>query len=152
MVDLNGARVLIVSARYYEAIVTEAEAGARAALDAAGCAVDVVEAPGAFDLPGAGAAAYRAGAAYDAYIALGCVIRGETSHYDHVCDAVAKGIMDLTIDPGLIVGFGVLTVENQAQAWARARRDGKDKGGEAARAVLAMLGLRRADFKTEAAA
>ncbi len=142
------SRVLIVTARYYADIVDALEAGARAALEAAGCAVDVLEAPGAFEIPSAIARADAATARYDGYVALGCVIRGETSHYDHICTECARAVMDLTLGRGvatnkpLAIGFGVLTVENEAQAWARARADEKDKGGEAARACLAMIELR----------
>lgn len=137
----DGARILIVAARYYEAIVDDLVAGARAALAAAGAECEVVDIPGAFEAPGAIAFAAQSGA-YDGYIALGCVIRGETSHYDYVCGESARGLMDLAIQDGLPIGYGILTVENAAQAAERASPRGRDKGGEAARACLAMLALR----------
>ncbi len=133
------APVLIVAARYYRDITDELEAGAMAALSAAGVGVERCEAPGAFEIPGLIAAAARGPMRFAGFVALGCVIRGETSHYDYVCGECARGLMDLSIGEGLAIGFGVLTVENPAQAWVRARREEKDKGGEAARACLAMM-------------
>jgi 6,7-dimethyl-8-ribityllumazine synthase len=135
------ANVLIVEARFYEDLLDELGAGARAALDAAGASYETVAVPGALELPGAIAIAVKTGR-YDGYVALGCVIRGETSHYDIVANQSARALMDLTID-GLAVGNGILTVDTEDQAWARARRDGHDKGGVAARAALAMIALRQ---------
>jgi 6,7-dimethyl-8-ribityllumazine synthase len=86
---------------------------------------------------------FSLGGGWDGYVALGCVIRGETSHYDLVCEECARGVQTLVIDRGLAVGFGVLTVENEDQAWVRARPAEMDKGGEAARACLEMIALRR---------
>ena len=143
-VDAPAPRILVVTSRYYAEIAAELEAGARRALDAAGAAVDMVEAPGAFEIPAMIAHTARSHSGYDGYLALGCVIRGETTHYDYVCGETARALMDLTITPGLAIGFGVLTVENQEQAWARARTNEKDKGGEAARACLAMIAHIRA--------
>jgi 6,7-dimethyl-8-ribityllumazine synthase len=134
-------RVLLVLAPYYEDVAAALEEGARRALDVAGVAVDKLEVPGAFEIPAAIAAA-RAGG-YAGYVALGCVIRGETSHYDHVCEECARGLMELAVRDGLAIGFGVLTVEDHAQAIERARVDGRDKGGEAARAALAMIAVQR---------
>jgi 6,7-dimethyl-8-ribityllumazine synthase len=131
---------LLVVAPYYADIAAELERGARAALAASGAGVDRVEVPGAFEIPAAIAIAARAGG-HAGYVALGCVIRGETSHYDHVCSECARGLMELTIREGLAIGFGVLTVETYEQALERARVDGRDKGGEAARAALAMIAL-----------
>ena len=108
----------------------------------------MVTVPGAFELPAAIALAYEgghrpAGVRYDGFVALGCVIRGETTHYDYVCSESARGLMDLSVNKGLPIGYGVLTVEDEAQAWARARVSEGDKGGFAARACLDMIGLRR---------
>jgi 6,7-dimethyl-8-ribityllumazine synthase len=139
MADESG-RILLVIAPYYEDIAAELERGARRALAASGYAVDRLEVPGAFEIPAAIAAAAR-GRGYAGYVALGCVIRGETSHYDHVCQECARGLMALATRDGLAVGFGVLTVESHAQALERARVDGRDKGGEAARAALAMIAV-----------
>jgi 6,7-dimethyl-8-ribityllumazine synthase len=135
-------RVLLVVAPYYQEISVALETGARLTLEAAGVEVEKAEVPGAFEIPGAIAAAARTGN-YAGFVALGCVIRGETSHYDHVCAECARGIMELTLRKDLVVGFGVLTVENYEQAVARAAVDQGDKGGEAARAALAMIAIRR---------
>ncbi|MGH6967967.1 MAG: 6,7-dimethyl-8-ribityllumazine synthase [Stellaceae bacterium] len=132
--------VLIVEARYYAHISDVLLKGAEAALDEAGARYDRVTVPGAFEIPAAIALAART-RKYDGYVALGCVIRGETTHYDHVCHECARGIQNLAL-AGHIIGFGVLTVENVDQAFARARVDEKNKGGEAVRACLAMIGLR----------
>ena len=130
--------LLIVEARFYEALADALLDGAQAALAAAGATADVVTVPGALEIPGAvGLAADH----YDGFVALGCVIRGETYHFELVSNESARGLMALTLD-GLAIGNGILTVENEAQAWARARRSEKDKGGEAAKAALAMIALR----------
>lgn len=133
-------RVLIVEARFYDALADALLDGARAALDAAGATHETITVPGALEVPGAIALAEAAGG-FDAYVALGTVIRGETFHFEVVASESARGLMALTLD-GLAIGNGILTVENEAQAWARARRSEKDKGGEAARAALAMARLR----------
>lgn len=133
--------VLIVEARYYAHVSDALLKGAEAALDDAGVRYDRVTVPGAFEIPAAIALAARA-RKYDGYVALGCVIRGETSHYDLVCEECARGIQDLAL-AGHAIGFGVLTVENVDQAFARARIDKKNKGGEAVRACLAMIALRQ---------
>jgi len=133
--------VLIVEARYYAHVSDALLKGAEAALDNAGIRYDCITVPGAFEIPAAIALAARA-RRYDGYIALGCVIRGETSHYDLGCHECALGIQDLAL-AGHAIGFGVLTVENVDQAFARARVDEKDKGGEAVRACLAMIALRQ---------
>jgi 6,7-dimethyl-8-ribityllumazine synthase len=105
--------------------------------------------PGAFEIPAAirfaDAAADRGALStrYDGYVALGCVIRGETTHYDHVCGECARGLQDIAIRHELAIGFGILTCENEAQALARASVDKRNKGGEAARACLAMIALKR---------
>lgn len=130
--------VLIVEARFYADLADALIAGARSALDAGGATHETVTVPGALELPGAIAMAAETGR-FDAYVALGCVIRGETYHFEIVANESARGIMALTLD-GLAVGNGVLTVEDEAQALSRARD--RDKGGDAARAALAMAGLR----------
>lgn len=132
------ARILIVEARFYADLNDRLLAGAKAALK--GHEVEVVTVPGALEIPAAIALADRT-EAYDAYVALGIVIRGETYHFEIVAGESARGIMALTLD-GLAIGNGILTVENEAQAMARADAEQKDKGGEAARAALAMLALR----------
>ncbi|MEM7766784.1 MAG: 6,7-dimethyl-8-ribityllumazine synthase [Pseudomonadota bacterium] len=136
------ARVLIATSRYYEKISLELEAGAQAALDEAGCKTETIEVPGAFEVPGVIAMAADS-ARWDGYLALGCVIRGETSHYDYVCGESARGLMDLAVQRRLAIGYGILTVENQDQAWARADRGQKNKGRDAAEACLAMLEFRK---------
>ena len=134
-------QILIVEARYYAHIANELLRGAQAALDSGGAEYDKIEVPGCFEIPAAISLAAAAGK-YDGFVALGCVIRGETSHYDLIRTECARGIQDLALK-GLAVGFGVLTVENERQAMARARKDKKDKGGEAARACLAMIALKQ---------
>ena len=132
------ARLLIVEARFYDHLGDLLLAGAKAALS--GHEVDVVTVPGALEIPAAIALAAEAGR-YDGFVALGVVIRGETYHFEIVAGESARGIMALTLD-GLAIGNGILTVENEAQALARARPDEKDKGGEAAKAALAMMALK----------
>ncbi|MGE0095864.1 MAG: 6,7-dimethyl-8-ribityllumazine synthase [Alphaproteobacteria bacterium] len=135
-------RILIVEARYYEAIADEMARGAIAALESAGAAFERITVPGAFEIPAAVQMAVQTGS-YNGYVALGCVIRGETTHYDYVCGESARGLQDLAIRHAIAVGYGIITVENEAQAWDRARVDRQDKGGGAARACLDMLALRR---------
>jgi 6,7-dimethyl-8-ribityllumazine synthase len=140
--------ILIVEAPYYHDIANELRAGAVAALDAAGASYEVVTVPGAFEIPAAIALAAGLHSpvvrAFDGYVALGCVIRGETTHYDYVCTESARGLQDLSLHHGLAIGFGILTVENDAQAWARASRTKKNKGAEAVKAALAMIALKHA--------
>lgn len=134
------SHLLIVEARFYDAIADAQLEGAAAAITAAGGTYDVLTVPGALEIPAAIAFADAAGT-YDGYVALGCVIRGETYHFEVVAGESARAIMALTLD-GLAIGNGILTVENEAQAWARARRSEKDKGGEAAKAALAMIAVK----------
>jgi 6,7-dimethyl-8-ribityllumazine synthase len=141
--SLDKPHILIVEARYYESIADALLNGATRALEAAGVQWTKVTVPGAFEIPAAIEYAIRGGRKYDGYLALGCVIRGETTHYDYVCGESARGLMDMSLRYGLAVGFGILTVENEAQAWARADTAKKDKGGEAARACLSMLSIKR---------
>ncbi|MEY2884287.1 MAG: hypothetical protein RL490_2011 [Pseudomonadota bacterium] len=132
--------ILIVEARFYTHIADMALDGVKAALAAAGATHDIITVPGALEVPAAIAFADASGA-YDGYVALGCVIRGETYHFEVVAGESARAIMALTLD-GLAIGNGILTVENEAQALARADRTQKDKGGEAAKAALAMVALK----------
>lgn len=134
--------ILVAVAPYYKHITDALLKGVARTLADAGATHEVVEVAGAFELPFAIAAAHDAGG-YDGYITLGCVIRGETSHYDLICNEVARAVQNLATDGGLVIGFGLLTVENEAQALVRADPDGKDKGGEAARACLMNLALAR---------
>jgi 6,7-dimethyl-8-ribityllumazine synthase len=137
-----GARVLVVEARFYARINDLLLAGARTALDAAGAAVEHVVVPGALEIPPAIALAHAAGR-FDAYVALGCVIRGETTHYDLVAGESCRGIMELGIRERAAIGNGILTVENEAQALVRADPRQQDKGGGAALAALSLLLWRR---------
>ncbi len=134
---------LIVEARFYADLADAQADGAMAALDAAGASYERVTVPGALEIPAAIAFAHTGKTHFDGYVALGCVIRGETSHYDTVCNESARGIMDLTLAENLAIGNGILTVENEEQAWARADKNRKDKGGGAANAALAMATLRK---------
>ena len=135
------ARLLIVEARFYADMCDELAKGAIAALERSGATWDRIAVPGALEVPGAIAMA-EASRRYDGYVALGCVLRGETTHYEIVCGESARGLMDLTLK-GLCIGNGILTCENEAQAWARARVAEMDKGGGAAEAALAMIRLAR---------
>lgn len=137
-----GVRLLLVVAPYYRDIADLLQRGAESASVEAEATLDRVFVPGAFEIPGAIAMAARK-KAYDGFVALGCVVRGETSHYDYVCGESARGLMDLTVREGLAIGYGILTVENIEQAQARADPARGDKGGEAVRAALAMAALRR---------
>jgi 6,7-dimethyl-8-ribityllumazine synthase len=143
----KGARLLIVEARFYDDIADALLEGAKRALSAAGATVDIVSVPGALEIPTAIAIAFDAAKAkrkpYDGAVALGCVIRGETSHYDIVATESARALIDLSVTLRLPIGNGILTVDTDEQAWARARVSGEDKGGGAAKAALALAGLRQ---------
>jgi 6,7-dimethyl-8-ribityllumazine synthase len=134
------AHILIVEARFYEHLNDLLLAGARAAIDEAGHTHETLTVPGALEVPAAIALADESGD-FHAFVALGVVIRGETYHFEVVCNESARGIMDLSLT-GLAIGNGILTVENEAQALARADPAQLDKGGGAAAAALAMLALR----------
>ena len=134
------ARLLIVEARFYEHLGDLLLEGARAAIEAEGHSHETITVPGALEVPGAVALAAETGR-YDGFVALGVVIRGETYHFEIVAGESARGLMALSMD-GLAIGNGILTVENEAQALTRARPDEKDKGGEAAKAALAMMKLK----------
>lgn len=142
LVKVPGARLLLVVAPYYRAISDHLVAGARAAAAAADATTEHIVVPGAFEIPGAIAHAAR-GKQYDGFVGLGCVVRGETSHYDYVCGESARGLMDLSVRKRLCIGYGILTVESLTQAEERADPRRGDKGGEATRACLAMIALKR---------
>ena len=143
----SALHLLIVEARFYEDIADELLSGAVNALDSAGATHDRISVPGALEIPAAIAMALYAsednGVEYDGFVALGCVIRGETSHYDIVAGESARALMDLAIDECIAVGNGIITCENGEQAWARARVSEKNKGGGAAEAALEMIRVRR---------
>ena len=134
------ARFLIVEARFYDHLNAMLIEGASAALKGAGHQVDVITVPGALEIPGAISLAEQSGE-YEGYVGIGVVIRGETYHFEIVAGESARGIMALTMD-GIAIGNGILTVENEAQALVRADPKQKDKGGEAAKAALALLALK----------
>ncbi len=146
-VEIDGARVLVVEARFYDKYADELLAGALAVLEEAGCRVDVVTVPGALEIPSAIVIGLRAADEavdpYEAVVALGTVIRGETGHYDIVAGESSRALMDLSVAFALPLGNGILTVENEAQAWARANRADMNKGGGAAEAALAVLRYKR---------
>jgi len=135
--------ILLVEAPYYAHISAELRRGAERALAAVGATHESIEVPGAFEIPAAVGIAARANERFDGFVTLGCVIRGETTHYDHICAESARGLQDLAVRHGLAIGYGILTVENEAQALARASPEGRDKGGEAVRACLAIVELKR---------
>jgi 6,7-dimethyl-8-ribityllumazine synthase len=134
------ARVLIVEARFYDHLNDMLVTGAKAAIEDAGHQAEIVTVPGALEVPGAIALAAETGR-YDAFVALGVVIRGETYHFEIVSNESARGVMALTMD-GIAIGNGILTTENEAQAIVRADPEQLDKGGGAAKAALAMLALK----------
>jgi 6,7-dimethyl-8-ribityllumazine synthase len=145
--DGKGARILVVEARFYDAIADALLAGAMKALKEAQAEVDCISVPGSLEIPTAIAiaadAARRRRRPYDGAVALGCVIRGETIHFEIVSHQSARGLMELSVARGLPIGNGIITVENEAQAFARARMDEQDKGGDAARAALALVTLKQ---------
>ena len=145
--DISGARALIVEARFYDDIQDAMLEGAIAELKAAGLTYDVITVPGSLEIPATIAMAIEAGEKngkpYDAAIALGCVIRGETIHFEIVSMESSRGLMDLAIAKKFPIGNGIITVNTEAQAWARARASELNKGGDAARAALAMLRIKR---------
>ena len=142
-----GARVLVVEARFYDDIADELLRGARHAVEAAQATVDVLTVDGALEIPATVAialdAAEKAGRPYDAVVALGCVIRGETGHYDIVAGESARALMDLSVERRIPLANGILTVENDEQAWTRARVSELNKGGGAVEAALAVLRIKR---------
>lgn len=145
----DAPHVMIVEARFYQDIADELARGALAELEKSGATHERFAVPGAYEIPAAIQFAVRAMDFYsgrrrfDGYIALGCVIRGETTHYDYVCQESARGLQELALRHTLAIGNGILTVENREQAWARASVSVKNKGGLAARACLDMVELKR---------
>ena len=141
--------LLIVESRYYEDVAAELLSGANAELEAAGATSERIEVPGAFEIPAAIRMAirsmdfYAGRRRYDGYIALGCVIRGETSHFDYICMESARKLQDLAVNYTLALGYGILTCETHDQAMERAAVDRKNKGGDAARACLSMIGVKQ---------
>ena len=145
--DVSGARALIVEARFYDDILDALLEGAIAELKAAGVSYEIITVPGALEIPAAIAMAIEAGEKngrpYDAAVALGCVIRGETIHFEIVSMESSRGLMDLAVNERFPLGNGILTVNTEEQAWARARVSEDNKGADAARAALAMLRIKR---------
>ncbi len=145
--DITGARVVIVEARFYDEIQDALLAGAKAELDAAGVTYDILSVPGALEIPAAVSialdAAKKNGRPYDGAIALGCVIRGETFHFEIVSMESARGLTDIAVTRSLPLGNGIITVNTEEQALARARATDLDKGGDAARAALTMIRIKR---------
>lgn len=143
----KGARVLVVEARFYDDIADALLAGALNALKEAGAEADVVSVPGSLEIPTAIAlaldAAQRKRRAYDGAVALGCVIRGDTIHFEIVSHQSARGLMELSVARKVPIGNGIITVDTELQAWARARVTEQDKGGDAARAALALIALQQ---------
>ena len=133
------ARFLVIEARFYDHLNDMLIAGAKAALSEAGHDAEVLTVPGALEIPGAIALAHESGT-YDGFVAIGVVIRGETYHFEIVAGESARGVLALTMD-GIAIGNGILTVENEAQALVRADPQQKNKGGEAAKAAIALLEL-----------
>jgi 6,7-dimethyl-8-ribityllumazine synthase len=145
--NVKGARVVIVEARFYDDIADALLAGAMKALKEAGAEADCISVPGSLEIPTAIAiaadAAQRRRRPYDGAVALGCVIRGDTIHFEIVSHQSARGLMELSVERRLPIGNGIITVDTEAQAWVRARVEEQDKGGDAARAALALIGLKR---------
>jgi 6,7-dimethyl-8-ribityllumazine synthase len=135
-------RILIVEGRFYSDLSDELLKGAKLALAAQDADYEVITVPGALEIPAVVAIAEDSGG-YDGYVALGVVIRGETHHFDIVANESARGLMDLAIAERLAIGNGILTVEDEDQAWARARVSDGDKGGGAAKACLEMIAIKR---------
>lgn len=147
-VSTNSKTVLVIEARYYDQIADNMVVGATAVIEAAGLTIERMSVPGTFEIPAACEMAIQAGLAdphqkYAGILALGCVIRGQTDHYDHICRETSRAIMELTVGHRYPIGFGVLTCENMAQADERADPSRKNKGAEAATAVIRMIELRR---------
>ena len=144
---VDGARILVVEARFYDDIANALLAGATRALQAAGASFDRITVPGSLEIPAAIAmgleAAARDGKPYDGAVALGCVIRGDTIHFEIVSQESARALLELSLARRLPIGNGILTVDTDAQAWTRARPEEADKGGDAARAALSLVRLKR---------
>ena len=145
--DAKGARILLVEARYYDDIADFLLAGAMKVLNEAGAEVERITVPGSLEIPSAIViavdAAKQKGRAYEGVVALGCVIRGDTIHFEIVSQLSAQGLLELSVARGLPIGNGIVTVNTLTQALARARIEEQDKGGDAARAALTMVALKR---------
>jgi 6,7-dimethyl-8-ribityllumazine synthase len=145
--SVKSARILVVEARYYDDIADALLAGAKKALHEAGALFDCISVPGSLEIPTAIAialdAAQKKRRPYDGAVALGCVIRGETIHFEIVSHESARGLLDLSVARGIPIGNGIITVENEAQAKARVSVDDQDKGGGAVRAALTLVGLKK---------
>ena len=144
----NAKTILVVEARYYEKISDDMVTGATPLFEAAGLNIERLPVTGVFEVPAACKMAVQAGLKdphrkYAGIMALGCVIRGETDHYDHICREASRALMDITVDHGMPLGFAILTCENMGQAEVRADPGKKNKGAEAAQAVLRMIEIRR---------
>lgn len=146
MAQSEKLHLLIVEARFYDDLADALLEGAKAALDEAGATYDVITVPGALEIPAvismALDAADEGSTDYDGFVALGTVIRGETYHFEIVANESSRALTDLAVDEAIAIGNGILTVENDEQAWVRARKDDKDKGGFAARAALTMIAVK----------
>ena len=136
-------RLLLIQAPYYAEVVAGMRRGAEQVVAAAGGTLEVVDVAGAYELPAALRMALAAPGRWDGYVLLGCVVKGETDHYDFICDAVCHGVMGITAETGVPLGFGLLTVDRIEQAIARSRDDGMNKGAEAAHAALGQVALAR---------
>jgi 6,7-dimethyl-8-ribityllumazine synthase len=145
--DISGSHALIIEARFYDDIQDALLEAAIAELDEAGVTHEVITVPGALEIPAATViaieAAEKAGRPYDAVVALGCVIRGETIHFEIVSMESSRGLMDVSVSRKLPLGNGIITVNTEAQAWERARADSLNKGGDAARAAIVMMRIKR---------
>lgn len=145
----DSPHIMIIESRFYEDVADELVRSAITEIEDAGASYEKFEVTGAFEIPSAINYAvrsmefYSARKRFDGYVALGCVIRGETTHYDYVCQESARALQDVALRHVLAVGYGILTCENHEQAMSRARRDDKDRGGHAARACLSLIELKR---------
>ena len=137
-------RILVIQAPYYEQVVGGMRRGAEAVFASLGATIEVVDVAGAFELPAALRMALdQTAEPYDGFLILGCIIKGETDHYTFICQATCQGVMDIGTATGAAIGFGLLTVDNMAQAVARSADDKHNKGAEAAHALLGQVALRR---------
>ncbi len=147
MVRGDGLHILVVEARFYDALADALLEGAKTAIEQAGASYEVVTVPGALEIPAAisiaGSRSESGEARFDGFVALGCVIRGETYHFDIVANESCRALTDISVNRQLAIGNGILTVENEEQAWARAKIDEGDKGGFAARAALTVIDLKK---------
>lgn len=145
--DVKGVRILLVEARFYDDIADLLLAGAMKELKAAGADVDRISVPGSLEIPAAIAIALDAATKkrrpYDGVVALGCVIRGDTIHFEIVSNESARGLMELAVTRNVLIGNGIITVNTEAQALVRARPEEQDKGGDAARAALSLVRVKR---------